>query len=107
MNLKEFKDLALSFQGAISHPHFDRVAFKVEGRKIFATLKEESNSANILLSLPEQELFCAADKAIYPIQNRWGSHGWTTFELTKLERAIVLEALRSAYEEVLKKKAHK
>jgi hypothetical protein len=107
MNTEEFKNLALSFQGTISIPHFDRAAFKVEGRKIFATLKEESNSTNILLSLQEQELFCTSDKAIYPVQNKWGTHGWTTFELTKLERAIVLEALRSAYEEGLKKKAHK
>jgi hypothetical protein len=107
MNTEEFKNLALSFQGTISIPHFDRAAFKVEGRKIFATLKEESNSVNILLSLPEQKLFCTSDNAIYPVQNKWGTHGWTTFELTKLERPIVLEALSSAYEEVLKKKARK
>lgn len=104
MNTKEFKNLALSFQGTISIPHFDRVAFKVEGKRIFATLKEESESANIFLSPPEQELFCAADKAIYRIPNKWGTHGWTTFELKTLEHAVVLDALRSAYENILKKK---
>ena len=107
MNTEEFKDLARSFPGTISRLHFDRIAFKVEGRRIFATLKEESESANIALSLSEQKLFCATDKAIYPVPNKWGTHGWTTFEFKKLERAIVLEALKSAYEDVLKKKVHK
>jgi len=107
MNKEEFRNFALSFTGTISLPHFDRIAFKVEGKRIFATLNEESESANIILSLSEQELFCAIDKAIYPVPNKWGLHGWTTFELRKLEWAVVLEALRSAYEGVLKKKGHK
>jgi hypothetical protein len=76
----------------------------VEGKRIFATLHEKSESANIVLSLPEQEVFCALDKAIYPVPNKWGTHGWTTFELKKVERAVVLEALSSAYQEVMKKR---
>jgi len=103
MSIEEFKDLALSFQGTIARPHFNRIAFKVEGKRIFATLHEESESANILLNLPEQEIFCAADKAIYPIPNKWGTHGWCTFEIKNLERGIVLEALSSAYQNVLDK----
>jgi hypothetical protein len=104
MSTEEFKKLALSFAGTLAQPHFDRTAFKVEGKRIFATLHEKSESANIVLSLPEQEVFCALDKAIYPVPNKWGTHGWTTFELKKVERAVVLEALSSAYEEVMKKR---
>lgn len=103
MSAEEFEDLALSFPGTIARPHFNRTAFKVEGKRIFATLLEESESANILLSLPEQEIFCAMDTSINAIPNKWGTHGWTTFEFKKLERAIILEALSSAYQDVLKK----
>lgn len=67
MSSEEFNDLALSFPRTPAHPHFDRIAFKVEGKKIFATLHEESKLANIILSLSEQELFCQMDKAIYPV----------------------------------------
>ena len=102
MSLEEFKELALSFQGTMEHPHFERTAFKVEGRRIFATLHEESESANIVLSLPEQELFCALDKDIYPVPNKWGLRGWTTFDLNRTEYSTILEALNSAYQEVVK-----
>ena len=104
MHAEEFKNLALSFPGSISQPHFDRIAFKVEGKRIFTTLHEKSESANILLSLHEQQLFCDIDASIFPVPNKWGARGWTTFEITKLERAVVLEALKSDYEEVWKKR---
>ncbi|MEO8820164.1 MAG: MmcQ/YjbR family DNA-binding protein [Ginsengibacter sp.] len=103
MSSEEFKDLALSFPGCIARPHFNRTAFKVERKRIFATLLEENDSANILLSLPEQEIFCKMDDAINAIPNKWGAHGWTTFEFKKLERAVILEALSSAYQDVLNK----
>jgi len=104
---EEFKDLALSFPGAISMPHFDRVAFKVEGKRIFATLHEKTESANIMLTVPEQQLFCELGKGIYPVPNKWGIKGSTTFEIKTVERAVLLEALKSAYEEVLNGKKKK
>lgn len=104
MNLEEFKEMALSFPGTISQPHFDRTAFKITGKRIYTTLHEESLSANILLSTAEQKIFCSIDKAIFPVPNKWGDHGWTTFELNKMERAVILDALNSAYEGVLKKR---
>lgn len=107
MNTEEFKDLALSFHGTISIPHFDRIAFKVEGKRIFATLHEKTGSANVLLTVSEQQLFCEIAEEIYPVSNNWGTKGWTTFEIMKIERAILLEALSTAYEEVLKGKKKK
>ena len=103
MTSEEFSNLALSFSGSVSQPHFERTAFKVEGRRIFATLHQESKSANIILNLSEQELFCEMHQNIYPVPNKWGLKGWTTFDLNKLERGIVLEALSSAYQDVVKK----
>jgi len=103
MNLEEFIEMALSFPGTISQPHFDRTAFKITGKRIYATLHDKSESANISLSTAEQKIFCSIDKAIYPVPNKWGDQGWTTFELNKTERAVVLDALNSAYKDVLKK----
>jgi len=104
MSTEEFKDLALSFPGTISMPHFDRLAFKVEGKRIFATLHEKRESANVVLTVHEQQLFCEIGKGIYPVPNKWGTKGWTTFEIKTVERAVLLEALKSAYEEVLNAK---
>ena len=107
MSTEEFKDLALSFPGTISMPHFDRLAFKVEGKRIFATLHEKTESANIVLTVQEQQLFCEIAKGIYPVPNKWGTKGWTTFEIKTVERAVLLEALKSAYEDALNAKKKK
>ena len=104
MTPEEFEEMALSFPGTISQPHFDRTAFKVVGKRIFTTLHEKSASANIILTPDEQKAFCSIDKSIYAIPNKWGINGWTTFELKNAERPVILDALNSAYENVLKKK---
>jgi len=107
MSSEEFKQMALSFPGTASQPHFNRTAFKVTGRRIFATLHGESESVNIVLVPEEQKTFCTMDKAIYPVPNKWGVNGWTTFELSKVESSVILDALNSAYEDVLKSKKKK
>lgn len=103
VNAETFREIALSFQGVEQHPHFDRIAFKVIGRRIFATLHEESESANIMLSKDDQSVYCSFDEsAVYPVPNKWGLHGWTTFELRKLSVELVSDALYTAYKSVLK-----
>lgn len=100
-----FRKLALSFDGTEENPHFDRSAFKVIKRRIFASLHEPTQSANMSLSKTDQKLFSAYDKkAIYPIPNKFGEQGWTTFELKKLDADVVAEALLAAYNEVFKTK---
>lgn len=98
-----FKSLALSFPGTEQNPHFDRIAFKVTGKRIFATLHEDSATVNIRLSPVDQSVFCDfGNKAVYPVPNKWGSQGWTTFELKKVPKELALDALDTAYREVLK-----
>jgi hypothetical protein len=104
MDINEFTEMAFSFEGVVSQPHFDRTAFKVVGKRIFATLHEKSESANIVLSLQEQKIFCTIDPSIYPVPNKWGDKGWTTFEMKKIESPVILDALNSAYKNVLGKK---
>lgn len=108
MTSKQFKKLALSFPETIEQAHFDRRAFKIEGKRIFATLHEESNTVNLKLSIVDQSAFCTFDKnAVYPVPNKWGLQGWTTFELKKVSKEMMLDALDTAYREAIKPRAKK
>jgi hypothetical protein len=96
-----FAQLALSFPGTEQVPHFDRVGFKVTGKRMFATYLQTDNTANIFLTPTEQAVFCQMAEDIYPVPNKWGEKGATTFELNKVRKHIVTEALLSAYNEVI------
>jgi hypothetical protein len=101
MSLAEFKKLALSFPNTVDAPHFDRIAFKVEKKRIFATLHEESATVNMKLSVADQSAFCTLGKnGVYAVPNKWGLQGWTTFELKKASKALIADALDTAYKEV-------
>jgi len=103
-----FVEMALSFPGTEQVPHFERTGFKVKGKRMFATYLAENNTANIFLTPAEQRLFCKMQTSgIYPVPNKWGEKGITTFELGKLPKELVLEALLSAYNEVVKPKNKK
>lgn len=100
---EQFFDLALSFPGTETLPHFDRIGFKVSGRRMFTTYLEKDNTANIFLTPIEQKLFCKMGKpAIYPVPNKWGEKGATTFDLNTVDLNLVREALFSAYNNILK-----
>lgn len=108
MKTEEFKEQALSFPNTIEAPHFDRRAFKVVNKRIFATLHEESGTANLKLSLSDQTFFCNLNrKAIYPVPNKWGEQGWTTFNLEKIESGLMMDALNTAFNEIFKGKKGK
>lgn len=89
--------MALSFPDAEENPHFDRRAFKVKGRRIFATLHEKSSTANLKLSPVDQSVFCLYDKnVVYPVPNKWGAQGWTTFVLKDVPKDLMHDALNAA-----------
>jgi hypothetical protein len=108
MTAAEFKELALSFPESVEASHFDRIAFKVPGKRIFATLQEATASVNLKLSDINQSVFCCIDKdLIYRVPNKWGLQGWTTFELEKVPRELMHDALGTAYNDVFKSKLKK
>ena len=97
----EFREMALEFAGTETAPHFDRVAFKVIKRRSFATYLEADNTANIFLTPKEQKAFCRMDKKnIFPVPNKWGERGATTFVLDRVDPSLVREALLSAYSDI-------
>ena len=102
MTGEEFREMALQFAGTETAPHFDRVAFKVIKRRSFATYLESDNTANIFLTPEEQTAFCKMDrKNIFPVPNKWGEKGATTFILDQVDASLVREALLSAYSSIV------
>jgi hypothetical protein len=98
MTTEAFKDLALAFPGTEAAPHFDRTAFRVVKKRIFATLHEPSQTANIVLTPADQAEFCEmGGGSIFPVPNKWGEKGWTTFDLNRVEADLVQAALEMAY----------
>lgn len=104
MTSEEFRQMALSFPGAEESLHFDRMAFRVVKKRIFATLHEKTLSANLKLNEIDQSVFCNYENgAVYRVPNKWGLQGWTTFELKSIPKELMLDALDIAYREVFKK----
>jgi len=102
---EKFMDLALSFPGTAQKPHFERTGFSIIGKRMFATYLAKNNTGNIFLTSKEQAIFCKMDsKNVYPVPNKWGEKGATTFELNNLSKEFILEALLSAYNEVMMRK---
>lgn len=93
---QDLRRIALSLEGTTEHPHMDRAAFKVA--RIYATLASDGRSANLLLSLDEQEFRCARrPEAFAPVPGGWGRMGYTTATLAALTKAELEEILRVAW----------
>jgi hypothetical protein len=97
-----FIEMALSFSGTEQTPHFERIGFKVMKKRMFATYLPKDHTANVFLTPSEQHVFCQMDgENIYPVPNKWGENGATTFILNRVAKEVVMEALISAYKEVV------
>lgn len=92
-----FRELALSLEGAMEAPHFDRAAFRTK-RRIFATLPPDGRSANLLLDLDLQEAVCEAlPDAFAPVPGGWGRMGYTTVHLHAVSEEDLKRALAEAH----------
>src|SRR5271166_1492294 len=92
----DFRRIALSFDGASEHPHFDRRAFKA--RVTFATLAPDELTANLKFAPDEQALKCAvAPDAFAALGNAWGRRGWTRAVLAALTEKELEAALEMAW----------
>ena len=113
VSVKAFRQMALALPGSEEKPHFDIPSFRVKN-KIFTTLHEKTNRAMIKLSIIDQSVFCAIDSSIiYPVPGGWGKAGATFFELKKVKKDILKDALLQSWmgiapkQEVLKYKGEK
>ncbi len=97
VTLARFREIALSFAGALEVPHMERAAFRTK-RRIFATLPPDGESANLLLNLDLQEAVCdALPSAFAPVPGGWGRMGFTTVKLTVVSEADLTRALTEAH----------
>lgn len=104
VDAKTFTTLALSFANVVEQPHFDKPSYRIK-KRIFATLDLKHKHATLKLSPIDQSVFCSFDKEIiYPASGTWGAQGWTIFELNAVPKAMLVDALTTAYNTVSAKK---
>ena len=97
VSIDTVRQIALSFPETDEHPHFHLKAFRVK-KKIFATLDQEKKRLMVKLTLVDQSVFCAYDHSvIYPVPGGWGLKGSTYIELEKIKKAMLKDALTTAY----------
>ena len=103
MTAEDFRELALSLEGATERAHMGHPDFRANG-KIFATLRADERSGALKLS-PEvqRELLRAHAKAFSPASGAWGRQGWTTIHLGAADRATARGALLLAWQNVAAK----
>lgn len=100
MTIDEFRTLALSLPHAIEKPHFDRASFRVDAPrgKTIATMLEKDATANVFLSVDEQEMLIGAEPKIFSkVPNKWGDKGATTVQLSEADEITALSALTMSW----------
>lgn len=98
MTAKDFRRIALSFEGAEEGSHMGAVDFRVGGR-IFATLASvEMGYGNLMLSPEQQAEFCAEQPEMFlPVAGGWGRMGSTHIRLAEADESVMEGALHAAW----------
>lgn len=98
MTAKDFRRIALSFEGAEESSHMGVADFRLKGR-IFATLAHESMGlGNLKLTSEQQAAFVAELPGVFtPITGGWGRMGITHVHLAEATKDVLEGALATAY----------
>ena len=100
MTVDEFRTLALALPHAIEKPHFERASFRVDAPrgKTIATLLEADATANVFLTVEEQEMLIGAEPNIFSkVPNKWGDKGATTIALQHADETTARSALHMSW----------
>src|SRR3954466_14903636 len=99
MDAEEFRQMALSFDGAEEGSHLGAPDFRVGGH-IFATLAmQDRGFGNLMLSPELQRLLVAeAPEVFLPVAGGWGRMGCTHIRLASASPEQLLYGLRLAWE---------
>lgn len=100
LTVEAFRKLALTLPHAAEKPHFDRASFRVDAKrgKIFATMLEADQSANVFLTPDEQAMLVESEPGIFfRVANKWGDKGATTMRLGEVDETTALSALRMSW----------
>jgi hypothetical protein len=98
MDAKEFRQMALSFDGAEEGSHMGAPDFRVGGR-IFATLAMQHQGFGNLMLSPElqRSLVAEAPGVFLPISGGWGRMGCTHIRLADASPQQMLKGLQLAW----------
>src|ERR1700738_1498635 len=90
MNIKDFRRIALSMQGAEEGSHMGAADFRVDGR-IFATLAAQKQGyGNLMLTLEQQAAFVEEMPEVFlPIPGGWGRMGMTHIRLAEATAGVL------------------
>jgi hypothetical protein len=98
MDAEDFRQLAMSFDGAEEGSHMEAPDFRVGGH-IFATLAMEYQGFGNLMLSPElqQSLVAEAPEVFLPIHGGWGRMGATHIRLAEASPEQMLKGLKLAW----------
>lgn len=98
MTARDFRRIALSFDGAEEGSHMGAVDFRVGGH-IFATLASVKDGFGNLMLTPEIQAAFVADApdVFLPVAGGWGRMGATHIRLAKATRDVLEGALQTAW----------
>lgn len=106
MNANDFRQIALSFEGAEEGSHMGSVDFRVGGH-IFATLASVDQGFGNLMLTPEQQAAFVGERpeVFVPVAGGWGRMGATHIRLALANEDLMAGALRSAWKLRVEKNA--
>jgi YjbR len=98
LTIKDFRRIALSFEGAEEGSHMGAVDFRVGGR-IFCTLAHAKKGyGNLMLKPGQQAMFIEELPEVFiPIAGGWGRMGMTHVILANASEDVLEGAIRTAY----------
>ena len=105
MTADDFREIALSLDGAIEKAHMGHPDFRCNGR-IFATLQADDRRGMVKLLPDEQREFLRNHPSVFtPASGAWGRQGCTMVQLSEAARSTVQGALILAWEHTAEKRA--
>jgi hypothetical protein len=100
MTADDFRDLALSMEGAIEGAHMGHPDFRANGR-IFATLHSNDRFGMVRLEPDEQRTLMREHSRMFePSAGAWGRQGCTNVRLESADTPTVRAAILLAWEHV-------
>ena len=103
MTPDDFREVALSMQGAVEGAHMNHPDFRANGR-IFATLHADDEWGTVMLTPEEQkEFLILRPKMFKPSAGAWGRQGCTDVRLAAADTRTLRQAMTLAWERIVAK----
>lgn len=99
MTPRQFRKIALGFDGVTEKSHMSHPDFRAANGKIYATLTEKEDRACVMLTPEQQAAFLRdAPNVFEPAAGAWGRGGSTMIVLKHADAEMVGEAVTLAWQ---------